>query len=429
MLTSLGLVGFKAAFDATLSLGAFTLLIGRNGSGKSSAVEAIQWLRDATFLGVGSATPRYVEFSELLNRRSRNLSLDIQFRRAEDALPIHYTLRVGTAQRPIRPIVEYERCVVGRTKGARVVVHSREGERGPAHRWVSGRGGGLPIRDSNELGLKYTRTRGTAGAQDLVDYLERAVFLRLSPTAIASPSWSEQRGWRPILSEDGHDLASLLLMLPAPARERVTSRLRLVFPDVTALAAHAVAGEHRFTVSERMKARGGTRAFEIPSTLMSEGMRRLVAIFALLEAEPRPSLLVIEEVENGLDPWTLEHVLDALRQVSGDIQIILTTHSPFLLDHVEPHEVIHVRREKGDTTYDRVSDLEAVARYGQVLAPGAMYLSKVYEKPAGAPRRNKGPGTRRRDKGPGVSHSGRARTKTSPAKAEKKLSGRRGRKA
>jgi len=57
------------------------------------------------------------------------------------------------------------------------LVHSRKGKRGPAYRWVHGRGGSFPVRDGNELGLKYTRTRGTAGAQEFVDFLERAVFL------------------------------------------------------------------------------------------------------------------------------------------------------------------------------------------------------------------------------------------------------------
>jgi predicted ATPase len=211
-----------------------------------------------------------------------------------------------------------------------------------------------------------------------VDFLDRAVFLRLSPTAIAVPNRAEQKAWRPILSDDGHDLASLLLRMPKERLVRIAKRLNAIFPGVEGLDVEAVGNEHRFTVRERMRARGGTRAFDIPSALLSEGMRRLVAIFALLEVEPRPSLLAIEEIENGLDPWTLQGVLDALRAASAEIQIVLTTHSPFLLDHVAPEEVVHVRREQGDTTYQRVSEMTQVARYEGVLAPGAMYLSEVF---------------------------------------------------
>jgi len=128
-----------------------------------------------------------------------------------------------------------------------------------------------------------------------------------------------------------------------------------------------------------MISRGGTKTFPIPAWLLSEGMRRIVAIFALLEARPRPPLIAIEEIENGLDPWTLEHVLDELRLAADDgTQIIVTTHSPFLLDHVETDEVIHVRREAGESTYERVADLPTVATYKDVMAPGAMYLMKLF---------------------------------------------------
>jgi predicted ATPase len=385
VLSALTIQGFKAVFDASLSaLGPFTLLIGRNGSGKSSAVEAIQWLRDATFLGVAAATSGYGGFDDLCNRRSTSVRFDLLYQRDEHARPVHYVLEVG-ARKPGAPAgVRHEHCVVGRTSGAHTAIRSRTLPTGQVSRSVRGLGRPLIMRDGNELALRFTRTRGTGSAPDLVDFLERAVFLRLSPTAIAAPSRMEPRAWRPLLSDDGHDLASLLMRMSVKQLGRVAQRLHDIFPDVEGLTVEPVGQEHRFTVRERMRARGGTRRFDIPSSLLSEGMRRLVAIFALLEAKPRPSLLVIEEIENGLDPWTLQHVLDALQDASGEIQILLTTHSPFLLDHVDPSQVIHVRRQKGDTTYQRVSEIAQVARYEGVLAPGAMYLSDIFES-SGAP--------------------------------------------
>ena len=62
-----------------------------------------------------------------------------------------------------------------------------------------------------------------------------------------------------------------------------------------------------------------------------------------LEARPRPSVLIVEEIENGLDPWTLEFVFQALRDASTEAdgtQVIVTTHSPFLLDHVRGLELL-----------------------------------------------------------------------------------------
>ena len=109
-----------------------------------------------------------------------------------------------------------------------------------------------------------------------------------------------------------------------------------------------------FTVAERMKSRGAMATYEIPSWLLSEGTRRLTAIFALLVHPRRPSLLVIEEIENGLDPWTLAIVFQHLRAASqSGVQVVLTTHSPYLLDHVEPDDVLVVERVAGHTRFRR----------------------------------------------------------------------------
>jgi predicted ATPase len=86
---------------------------------------------------------------------------------------------------------------------------------------------------------------------------------------------------------------------------------------------------------------------------------------------------VIEEIENGLDPWTLRFVFDALRDAASEgTQIILTTHSPYLLDHVDPDQVIHVTREHGDTEYHRLADYAEAVKYRGVVAPGALYISR-----------------------------------------------------
>jgi predicted ATPase len=110
---------------------------------------------------------------------------------------------------------------------------------------------------------------------------------------------------------------------------------------------------------------------------MSEGVRRLTAIFALLESDPPPPLIAIEEIENGLDPWTLRVVFDALRDIAAEgTQVLLTTHSPFLLDHVRPEQVIHVQRQNGDTSYHPMEDYVEAVKYRDVIAPGALYVSK-----------------------------------------------------
>lgn len=385
MLQQITIEGFKAIHSASIELQPFSLFIGRNGTGKSSVLEALQWLRDAMKVGLGDATSeRYGSFQDLLNRRSSSLHLDLRFdQNARN--PTHYELtsRSGTKNSAYRPIVDFERCVVGRTMAARKVIWSRaeshDEKRGPPYRWIRHRSEkALVIKSGDQLALSSTRER-VPGAGDLAAFLEESVFLRLSPTALASEVNVRRRTGRSALSEDGSDLPLLIERLPATAMKALVGRVAALFPSVQKINVATSGDSKHIVIDERMVSRGGTKSFPIPMWLLSEGMRRIVAIFALLEARPRPPLIAIEEIENGLDPWTLEHVLDSLRKAASDgIQIIVTTHSPFLLDHVDIEEIIHVRRESGESSYERVTDLPVVSKYRGVMAPGAMYLTKLF---------------------------------------------------
>lgn len=167
--------------------------------------------------------------------------------------------------------------------------------------------------------------------------------------------------------------------MTAAQRGRIAARVAEVIEGVEGIEVVAQGKHGYFQAKERMRERRGTRVHEIPAWLLSEGTRRIAAIFALLESSPPPSLIVIEEIENGLDPWTLQFVLRALREASADgVQVLFTTHSPYLLDHVEPDEVIHVSRVKGETTYTSVDAYESVKKYLGVVPTGAMYTGGYF---------------------------------------------------
>src|SRR5262249_9003269 len=114
MLREVTVEGFKAVRRATLDLGEFTLLIGRNGAGKSSVLEAIQWLQESLLRGLGEATAsRYRKFHDLMNRRSKDVRIDLRFARPGRAVPVHYEIHVKpTRDGAHRPIVHHERCVI-----------------------------------------------------------------------------------------------------------------------------------------------------------------------------------------------------------------------------------------------------------------------------------------------------------------------------
>lgn len=377
MLTQVKVTGFKAIKDSgPVSLGKLTLFIGRNGTGKSSFIEALQWLQEAVNEGLLAATEeRFNSFDELCNRRIESGSIGLNLTLDSGPKSVRYELWVKSGSQQ-HPIVDAEKCSEGRTSGSVVSITTRRGKTGPAVRSIRG---GNPVREGDTLALSQVEEKVAPGAKRLLRYIREAVFLRLSPTQMAHAGRLRRKARGPLLDEEGRNLATLLAEMEQEAGIHVMKQVAQVIHDVEAIEVNYESKLAYFATHERMKVAGGQKTFTIPAWLLSEGTRRITAIFALLALSPRPSLIAIEEIENGLDPWTLQLIFRALRQAADEgVQIILTTHSPFLLDHVEPEEVIHVTREVGETRYTPITRYDQVTNYKGMVAPGAMYISEYF---------------------------------------------------
>lgn len=117
----------------------------------------------------------------------------------------------------------------------------------------------------------------------------------------------------------------------------------------------------------------------IPSVLASDGALMITAFLALAYSST-PEILLIEEPDKGLHPSLMQKVVDLLRKMSkGEVglkprQIILTTHSPILLNYVEPEEVRIFQRDPTTgtkvTAMDKVPDIE---RLHKEFATGTLW--------------------------------------------------------
>ena len=118
------------------------------------------------------------------------------------------------------------------------------------------------------------------------------------------------------------------------------------------------------------------RDFKIPGWLLSTGTLRILALLAILRHPNPPPVIVIEEVENGLDPRTLNLLVDEIRRVveGGTTQVILTTHSPYLLDLLTLSQIIVVERdENGSPIFTRPADDESMTKWSEKFSPGRLY--------------------------------------------------------
>ncbi|HPH25932.1 MAG TPA: AAA family ATPase [Pseudomonadota bacterium] len=401
---------FKSVFkEQAVQLAPFTVLIGRNGSGKSTFIEALQWMDAALRKDANAACDPYRGMRDLVNKRSvrrkffiaLNWTLDSEERYESVAPPqppelIGYSIEVeAVAHQAVisREQLRTEAASVKKlwvtTHGVPAKLHKPSGEgTSPKHERTL-----YPEEDGRRaMFLSPDRLALPLGPIDTDDelpgnpfpvvrrFFRDAVFLRLSPKDLSSPARMTRSSQESILDEEGARLPVLLAELNAEQLAEVVEQLKQVLPDVRGIGL-SDSGKldlpihYHATEEIPASSKSGVRQVRIPAWMLSEGTRRLTALFALLARDPPLSLLCIEEIENGLDPWTLIVVLNALRAaVARGVQIIVTTHSPWLLDHLALDEIIRVRRQDGETHYERFADDAEVKKFRDGVPPGVRYV-------------------------------------------------------
>ncbi len=162
----------------------------------------------------------------------------------------------------------------------------------------------------------------------------------------------EPRKGAPQLSIDGSNLAAFLDHLLRKDRRRfdqVQSTLRSLIPGFDEISI-ATPSPDRRAIS--LKVEDG---FEIAGHRLSTGVRMLFFFVALAHHPNPPQVALIEEPENGVHPKRLKDIVALLRdlttgKLSGHkVQVILSTHSPYLLDHIHvPEDQVLVFHRESD---------------------------------------------------------------------------------
>ena len=124
----------------------------------------------------------------------------------------------------------------------------------------------------------------------------------------------------------------------------------------------------------------GDQSHPYDASLLSDGTLRVLAIATAMLSAEEGSLVVIEEIDNGVHPSRAKHLLAKIREIAErrKLRVLLSTHNPALLDALPDQaipDVVYCYRDMQDGS-SRLVRLEDIPDYPELIAQGALgYLS------------------------------------------------------
>jgi predicted ATPase len=218
----------------------------------------------------------------------------------------------------------------------------------------------------------------------LGDFILGWQFVSLIPQMMGSPTSQKRTGGPILLAKDGSNIAEYLLSirkLEQSTFDGIVETLQYILPYARDLQPMLTSELERTVYLQLTEGE-----FKVPGWLLSTGTLRIVALLSLLRHPTPPPLIVIEEIENGLDPRAIHLLVDEIRNAieSGRIQVILTTHSPYLLDLLDLSHIVLVDRVNGEPTFTRPVDRDSLQEWAKDFSPGRLYTMDLLRRKAEA---------------------------------------------
>jgi predicted ATPase len=264
---------------------------------------------------------------------------------------------------------------------------SQKGRNAPSFDFIRdalGRVTGKYIVDEEETvdamlldGISLLNLSGSRLSYDvpLRNYIQNWQFVSLIPQNMGYERSQSRATNRIKLEKGGSNIAEYLLdirRLDPLAFEGIVNTLQLVLPYSQDLQV-AITSELDRSVYLQLTEKN----FKVPGWLLSTGTLRILALLALLRHPEPPPLIIIEEIENGLDPSSVHLIVNEIREAveGGKTQVILTTHSPYLLDLLLLDHIVLVERVEGQPVFSRPGDNKQLQQWAQRFGPGTLYTT------------------------------------------------------
>ncbi|MBE9248569.1 AAA family ATPase [Dolichospermum sp. LEGE 00240] len=360
-LRSVNIQGYRPFKNFQAPLQPLEIIVGANGAGKSSFFEFLKFLRDSLYYDIppeiisGSIGQQIFHIPGLAK-----FQWDIEI---DTGLPIGIRY-LGELMGPVgRTQVSYERVESSQPfsdkysspyiymdiQGNKGVIRE-PGEKGLTTLTSDKLTQDIALKRSNQLTLNAMTNPSLEALYNLREYIHEWRFYNSFNIANQKIRQSVPIEQEPILHEDAGNLSSVLFSLMTeyrPAFDELQQHLRSVIPGFKGLT---------------VKARGGPGeviAFwqesgvddELSLADLSDGILRLICWICLCVHPNPPSLICIDEPDQGVHPRTLPVLAALFEKASERTQILLATHSSYFLTQFDISQIAVLRKENGEAKF------------------------------------------------------------------------------
>jgi predicted ATPase len=372
-LKSVTIRNYKTLQDIHLKdIPSFMVIVGANGTGKSTLFDVFGFLRDALTGNIRQALDARGRFPEVVTRGHENESISIE-------------LQVGMEITGFSRLVTYH-LEIGSEEGRPVVLREflryKRGRYGAPYYFLDFRKGtGFAIANEEDFSKKdeeLNREEQQLESPDILAIKGLGQFQRFKAASAlrqllenwhvsdfhisAARGRKEATGVTEHLSETGDNLPRVAQYLYENHRDvfsKILSRMRERVPGISGVEPELTQDGYLI-----LRFRDGTFRTPFLDRYVSDGTIKMFAYLVLLH-DPRPHpLLCIEEPENQLYPKLMSELAEEFRDYARrGGQVMVSTHSPDLLNAIRLEEVFWLVKKDGVSQIRRASDDAQIAKY------------------------------------------------------------------
>lgn len=363
MIKSVRVVNFKSLAAVEIPLGHFNCLVGMNGAGKSTVLQALDFLSQLMRGDVqGWLNQRGWSAADLRCklRTESNITFNVSFSTSGGAV----LTWIGVFNRSDLRCSQ-ESAYLGDKKGASTLLRLSS----QTYAWEGKESQSIAFEYQGSILSALKDSELPAPLLEFRDAMRRVRSLELlSPDKLRKSARASEHD----IGAGGEKLSAFLDNIKGEQKVKLVELLQKFYPALVDFKITSQkSGWKKLSVFEQF----GTQKLETEALHLNDGLLRILAV--LTQADADRSLLLLDELENGINQEIVETLVDTLLQ--SPQQLLVTTHSPLLLNYL-PDEVAReavqflYKNPQGETRIRRFFSIPRLSTKLDAMGPGDAFV-------------------------------------------------------